>query len=263
MNSGIESTLFPVVEVPAIGSPTEVDTKEIDDTGYKFIVRTDTNAVLGCVTDEYRMVTNQQVLDAALPILESHNAELKEAISFGDGERTTWKWIIPDVQVKVKEGDYVTPEIIIRNSYDSSLQVHVLAGAFRLVCSNGLVIGTVISKHNHKHSIYNTHLDKLDEAIEGTVRTTTDIFGKDFPILCDTKVREKHIVKMIELFPSTMSEFIVQYMIANRPDTYWDLLNVGTYIATHKMRRANHATHKLENSVYPSISKWAKNVAQA
>ena len=34
----LTETLFPVKEVPAIGSPIEVDDKEIDSTGYKFIV---------------------------------------------------------------------------------------------------------------------------------------------------------------------------------------------------------------------------------
>jgi len=264
----LENTLFPVKEEPAYweqikknkGNGTSV--REMS-TPYKFIVREDTGKVLSCMTDDYRMVTNQEVINTAQPILEKHGGELKEAISFGDGERTTWKWIIPDVKVKVQKNDFVSPEIIIRNSYDGSLQVHVLSGAFRLVCSNGLVIGTVISKHNHKHSIYNSSLNKLDEAIEQTVNTTTKIFGEDFPILCDTNIREKHILELIKLFPSTMSEFIVQYLVANKPETYWDLLNVGTYIASHKMKRQNHATHKLENNVYPNISKWAKQVAKA
>ena len=161
------------------------------------------------------------------------------------------------------ENDYVNPEIIIKNSYDASLQVHVLSGAFRLVCSNGLVIGIVISKHNHKHSVNNLSLDHLDNAIEQTVLTTKKIVKDDFPLLCDTKIQENHIIKAIELFPSTMSEFIVQYLVANKPTTYWDLLNVCTYIATHRMNRTYNTTHQLETNVYPKVSKWAKSVAQA
>ena len=221
----IKNALFPVKEYPANFAYNEKNNNDKWnvklDTGYKFIVREDTGDVLSCMTNDYRTVTNKQVIDTAKPILKAHGAKLKEAVTFGEGQRTTWKWIIPDVKVKVMKDDYVSPEIIIRNSYDGSLQVHVLSGAFRLVCSNGLVIGTVISNHNHKHSVYNNSLDKLDEAIEGTVTTTTKIFGEDFPTLCDTNVRENHIIKMIELFPSTMSEFIVQYLVANKPKTYY------------------------------------------
>ena len=54
------------------------------------------------------------------------------------------------------------PEIIIKNSYDGSLQVHILAGAFRLVCSNGLIIGITLGKKNYRHFQNNSNLDKLE-----------------------------------------------------------------------------------------------------
>ena len=262
----LNNTLFPVTEVPAIGkfpknkNYTQESTK---DTGYKFIMREDTGTILSCVTDDYKLVKNQDIIKTAKPLLKSHGAKLKEAASLGDGQRTIWKWIIPGVTVKVDKNDELHPEIIIKNSYDSSLGVHVLSGAFRLVCSNGLVIGTVISQHNHKHSVYNQSLSKLNETIESTLNTTGKIFGEDFPILLETKIKDKDILNVVKLFPSTMSEFIVQYLVANKPTTYWDLLNVCTYIASHKMKRTYSSTHRLENDIYPNITKWAKKVAQA
>jgi len=256
----IESTLFPVVEVPAIGkfpknaNYTKEDTKA---TGYKFIMREDTGQILSCMTDEYKLVPNQEIIDTATPILKKHKAKLVEAVSLGDGQKTTWKWIIPGVKIEVSRGDLINPEIIIKNSYDGSLQVHILSGAFRIVCSNGLIIGTIIDKFNYKHSIGNLNLLKLDEAIERTIEDTVNT-GKEFPLLKDTKLRQTHIIKLIELFPSTMSEFITQYLIANKPKNYWDLFNVATYISTHKMNRKYNSTHQLESQIYPNISKWAK-----
>jgi len=252
--------LFPVVEVPAIGkfpknaNYTKEDTKA---TGYKFIMREDTGQILSCMTDEYKLVPNQEIIDTATPILKKHKAKLVEAVSLGDGQKTTWKWIIPGVKIEVSRGDLINPEIIIKNSYDGSLQVHILSGAFRIVCSNGLIIGTIIDKFNYKHSIGNLNLLKLDEAIERTIEDTVNT-GKEFPLLKDTKLRQTHIIKLIELFPSTMSEFITQYLIANKPKNYWDLFNVATYISTHKMNRKYNSTHQLESQIYPNISKWAK-----
>ena len=92
---------------------------------------------------------------------------------------------------------------------------------------------------------------------EQTIEKTVQV-GEEFPILKDTKLKQSHIIKLIELFPSTMSEFITQYLIANKPKTYWDLFNVATYINTHKMNRKYNSTHKLEAQIYPNISKWAK-----
>ena len=252
----LESTLFPVIEVPAVGIPT-TDGKEIDDTGYKFIVREDTGKVLSCMTNDYRLVNNQEIISAAEPILKQHNAQLKEAVSFGDGQQTTWRWIIPDVKIEISKGDLISPEIIIKNSYDGSLQVHILSGAFRLVCSNGMIIGNIIEKYNYKHNIGNINLDKLDESIENTIIHARKV-GEEFPMLKDKKLKQKHIIKLIELFPSTMSEFITQYLIANNPKNYCDLFNVATYINTHKMNRKYNSTHQLESRIYPNISTWAK-----
>ena len=95
----LTETLFPVKEVPAIGSPVEIDDKEIDSTGYKFIVREDTGDVLSCMTDEYRLVTNEDLMKTTKPILKSakskgalkafETARKKEDIVF---ERTLTKF---------------------------------------------------------------------------------------------------------------------------------------------------------------------------
>ena len=127
----LADTLFPVKEVPAVF---KMDNKQLKQhTGHKFIVREDTGDVLSCMTSEYRMVKNKEIIDIAQPILKQHDAELIEAITLGEGQKTVWKWRIPGYTIKISDGDLLNPEIIIKNSYDGSLQVHILAGAFRLV----------------------------------------------------------------------------------------------------------------------------------
>jgi len=254
----IESTLFPVKEYPAnfaYNSESGISDVKLD-TGYKFIVREDTKQVLSCMTDEYKLVHNSDIIKAANPILKQHKAILREAVSLGDGQRTVWKWTMPKSVIEISQGDTMNPEIIIKNSYDGSLQVHILSGAFRLVCSNGMIIGNIIEKHNYKHNVGNVNLDNLEEVIVDVIEKTEEE-GRQLPLLKDTKLRQSHIIKLIELFPSTMSQFITQYMIANKPKTYWDLYNVATYINTHKMNRKYNTTHQLENKLYSSVKKWA------
>jgi hypothetical protein len=256
---GIDATLFPIKEYPAnFAFNSEAGISDVNvDTGYKFIVREDTGQVLSCMTNDYRTITNNELMETALPILKDNGAVLKEAISFGEGQKSIWKWRIPDIKIEVGEGDLINPEIIIKNSYDGSLQVHILAGAFRLICSNGLVIGITLGSRNYRHNQNNINLDKLDEAIKETITHTRNV-GENFPKLKETELEEKHIVKLIELFPSTMSEYMVDYLVANKPKNYWDLLNCATWITTHKMKRLYQSTHKLEQQIYPNISRWAK-----
>ena len=256
----IEQTLFPVKEVPAYFEHTTNNnklSKELE-TGHKFIVREDTNKVLSCMTNDYKLVDNKQIIDTATPILKQHKAELKEAVSLGDGQKTVWKWIIPDVKMQVAKDDFMNPEIIIKNSYDGSMQVHILSGAFRLVCSNGMIIGNVINKHNYRHNINSLNIDNLDESIENTIIQARKV-AEEFPMLKDKKLRQKHIVELIKLFPSTMSEFITQYLIANKPKDYWDLFNCATYLTSHKMNRKYNTTHRLESQIYPNVTKWARS----
>ena len=263
----LRDTLFPVKEVPAIGKfPKNMNytDEETKTTGWKFILREDTGQILSCMTNEYKMVTNKQIIDIAKPVLKKHKAELVEAVSLGDGQKTVWKWRIPDYTIKIAEGDDLNPEIIIKNSYDGSLQVHILAGAFRLVCSNGMVIGITLGQKNYRHSVNNINLnkDKIESVIEKTINHTMDV-GKEFEILANTKLNEKHIIKLVELFPFQMSEYLVQYLVANKPTNYWDLLNTSTYLSTHKMKREYQSTHKLETDIYPKIKKWAETAAKA
>jgi|TARA_R100000789_G_C3017689_1_gene152786 hypothetical protein len=258
----LSSTLFPVKEVPATMVNEKGELNHIGSTGYKFIVREDTEQVLSCMTDEYRMVTNKELTDVATPILEKHNAVLTEAISLGDGQKTVYKWKIPDIKIKIAEDDIMNPEIIIKNSYDGSLQVHILAGAFRLVCSNGMIIGVTLGHKNYKHSINNINLDHMDEAVEKTIDHSIEV-GSEFEFLANTVLDDRDIVRLVELFPSQMSEFLVQYLIANRPSDYWGLLNAATFLATHHMKRHYQSTHNLETKIFPNIKKWADKAAQA
>ena len=257
-------TLFPVKEVPATYSfNEEAGISDVNqNTGYKFIVREDNNKVLSCMTNEYKLVTNKEIIDTAAPLMNKHRAILEESTVLADGQKSVWKWRIPHMTIKVAENDLLNPEIIIKNSYDGSLQVHIMAGAFRIVCSNGLVIGVTLGQKNYKHSVNNKNLDFLDEAIDNTIDYSLSV-GKEFELLAETKLDEKHIIKLVEMFPSQMSQFLVEYLVARKPQNYWDLLNAGTFLATHKMRREYQSTHKTEQEIFPSVTKWAKAVAEA
>ena len=64
----IEQTLFPVTETPAVFPD---DPSGYISTGYKFIVREDTGKVLSCMSNDYKLVDNNQIIDAAKPILKA------------------------------------------------------------------------------------------------------------------------------------------------------------------------------------------------
>ena len=255
MNGNINDIMFPVKEMPATFKRDDGQTKQ--HTGYKFIVREDTNDVLSCVTNNYKLVTNKTVDKASANVIKKEGGKLKEVRTFGNGARSVVTWEFPDHKVNISESDGLTPEIVWQNSYDGTVGLNILAGAFRLICTNGAIIGVLADKYKNKHSIYNVALEDIEGVIEETIRKTKRLMKDEFPILYDTQVKEKHIVELLKLFPITASDYITQHLLANRPRNLWDLFNAGTNVATHGMDRKMESTHKLESKIYKLVKSMA------
>ena len=222
--SQLNDVMFPVIEIPA-----------------NFTLNKETTA--------------SQVL-GYLP--EKSGGKVKEVKSLSNGAKSIMTWNFPKEKVNIGKNDDLTPEIIIKNSYDGTVGLNILAGAFRLICSNGLVIGIIAENYKNKHSVYNVALDDIESVIKRTVDKTKLIFKDEFPILKDNKISEKNIINFIKMFPLQANQIITQRLIADRPKTFWDLFNVGTNVLTHNMNRNAESTHNIESRLYNTIKKWAK-----
>jgi DNA anti-recombination protein RmuC len=88
------------------------------------------------------------------------------------------------------------------------------------------------------------------------------IFNDEFPILAETKFQERHLLDFIRLFPEYANTMVTDKIIIENPKTFWDLLNVGTNILTHKMNRNMDSTHNLEGKLYPKVKKMALKEAK-
>ena len=254
LNISERDVLFPVKEIPVMYDVAGKDKAE--NAGYKLIVRKDNDQILSCMTNEYKVVTNKQIMDKAGPILKDQGAILEDIRSFGDGARTKWTYRFPDIKVLVDKGDYVNPQININNSYDGTSEVSAMGGAYRILCENGLVIGYSLSKQGSRHIVWNKSED-IEKLITDVINKTRKVFDNDFPMLIEKEVKEKHVGKIIEMFPGYTMEAMVQYMLAHKPKNYWDLLNAATWTATHVMKRDSETTHKLENNIFDTVKRFA------
>ena len=261
----LQNAMFPVKEMPAVitgGSWSDEYPSSSSNTGYKFIVREDTGKILSCMTNNYKLVKNETIVKYAQPIIKKNGGEIKEVNILSDGAKDHMSWHFPKQVVSIGKNDDLTPEIIINNSYNGTVGVNIIAGAFRLVCSNGAIIGIVAKKYTNKHIKSNVSLDDLESVIEETMNNTKVIFKEEFPILQGTNFKDKHLVDFIKLFPLQANEMVTQSLIANRPKSFWDLFNVGTNVLSHHMNRDRLATHNIEGRLYPAIKKWAEKEAK-
>lgn len=63
------------------------------------------------------------------------------------------------------------PEILLKNSYDGTSSFQLFLGIYRLVCANGLMVGTTYETVRVRH----VGLDAVSKAIDGALRITKQV----------------------------------------------------------------------------------------
>jgi phage/plasmid-like protein (TIGR03299 family) len=100
-------------------------------------VRTDTNAVLGVVSSQYRVLQNREAFAFMDESIREGAAMWETAGSLRGGRRVWMLARIPKT-VQVRRGDEVNPFALLCNGHDGGMAVHILPTTVRVVCNNTL-----------------------------------------------------------------------------------------------------------------------------
>lgn len=117
----------------------------------RVIRRNDTGAALGIVGQRYGIAPNKPIFDmvceAAENTLPRHALQgiaLKEFSSFG-GQYTRFELTFPGLGADIRQLSGSSTQLLFRvgvaNSFNGAGSVRAMAGAYDLVCTNGMVIG--------------------------------------------------------------------------------------------------------------------------
>lgn len=163
--------------------------------GYKANVRSTDRAVLGVVTDSYRIVQNREAF-AFTDALLGEGVRYETAGSLRGGKRI---WLLARLPERYKVlDDDVEPYVCFSNSHDGWSAVRVILTPVRVVCNNTLTLAlngaprTWSTQH-----VGNVH-DRLEEA-----RRTLGLAQAYYETLCDEADRLVNI-------PVNMEELIAQ-----------------------------------------------------
>lgn len=124
--------------------------------GKKALINAETNEPLGIVSSRYRTVTNQEVFSAFDKALVSSGAfDLTDAyvdVKFSHGgARTMVDVILPNHEIEIA-GDKSQLRIAVLNSYDGAWRYSARAGAIRMACMNGQVLGKLAAGYSSVHT---------------------------------------------------------------------------------------------------------------
>ena len=110
----------------------------------KAIINESTGGIIGVVGDKYKVVTNEEVFNAFLNTVVESGIDTDGAtldISFANnGGKTLVDFRFPNHEIDI-DGDKSQLRISTLNSYDGSTRLKARAGALRLACLNGQLIG--------------------------------------------------------------------------------------------------------------------------
>jgi len=260
VNEQLTKTLFEVRETPvpfvneliSMGNG-DMAKPSIDyniETGFKMLIRNDTNEVISVVTNRYKLVRNYELLKVIDNHITEQKATLTSALIFGNA-RTSYVITFDELTQEIN-GENVSPRIMIQNSYDRTDSVKIIGGLFILVCTNGAIIGNVTNNVSYTH-IIGREISAIEEKIDNVISDVLEFSTNTFPRLTDRKVLPDDIINFMGLFPQIGKDNILNKFKTNKPNTFYDLMQTGTYVLTHKMNRQAEATHRLEEGFISNL----------
>ena len=143
---------------------------------YKAIVRSDTNRIISIVTQNYKLISNELLIDKLLEQLRrtDQKFEIEPHHSFVRDNRMRLHIKFPELFIKDDSDEGISLSLFIHNSYDMSEGIRMFFGGIRSICVNGIVFGNVLAKFYGKHT-KGFNIKHLKRSLENTYNLIPDI----------------------------------------------------------------------------------------
>lgn len=207
------------------------------------VARLDTGAVLAVVSDRYRLVPHQRILeivsDAIAPLdlgpvprgihVDRGGARMRAILKF------------PALAQSLSGLDTICPCLKVENSYDGKSRIAIAIGAFRFVCTNlavgggGVFAGGFVSLHAGDLQI---------EAVASQLASFLEGFDRIVELYRrwqETSLSASFVNVALFAFPIRAKLEIEKRLGIQNAHTVFEAYNVATHYATHEMRSAGAA----------------------
>lgn len=167
--------------------------------GYKVNVRDKDLAVLGIVSDRYRVVQNEEAFAFTDDLLDE-GVQYETAGSLQGGRKV---WILAKMPEKYEIlGDEIEPYFLLMNSHDGSSGFTVAMTPVRVVCSNTLNLALKEAKRIWTSRHTTNVLSRMAEAQETfiKVRSYMDALDGEIERLAEKKLSGKTVMRLLEEF---------------------------------------------------------------
>lgn|SRR5574343_55488 len=233
--------------------------------GFKSIKRQDTGKVLGVVSDRYKPLNNMEVINNITNILNKTNLNYQFGKSFLSPQenKTKMEIVFPDMEIQAKNSKYDDKNqlrLFVNNNFAGKGAVTIEMGFFRLVCTNGMVVGKVENRTAVRHfSNVNNNTVKEFMSFVQSKFTETQTFIKN---LTDMQFNHKSDVESIIMDNDLVAKRYKELVLNTWQDKYegslngWYVLNSFTEVITHNIKQNQFAKQNTLSKLSEEANKW-------
>lgn len=162
------------------------------------LFRSDTQAALGIVSKDYKVVQPVEVMEFFRDLTELHGMKLSTAGSLYGGKRF-WALAETGSTTEAFKGDVTAGYLLLVTSVDSTIATIAKLTSTRVVCSNTL---SAALKGQSKNMVRKTHAAVWDpESVKiemGLVDESWDVFSKSLKRLAEVEVTDKFVREYLQ-----------------------------------------------------------------
>jgi len=202
------------------------------------VVRTDKSIPLTVVSNRYRLIPHQQILDVVERALEPLDLGPVPRGIYVDrrGARMRAVFKFPSLATAVLGKDEVCPCLKIQNTYDAQSRITVHIGAFRFVCTNlavgggGVFAGGFMSVHAGE-----IRIEEIGKQLVSYL-TGFDAIVELYRAWAERTIISDQLEEILAEFPKRAAVAIRERSGSGGATTVYAAYNAATQFATHEMK---------------------------
>jgi len=228
------------------------------------LVVDETDTVLGTVSNRHTIVQNRELVSALEVAADRCNIDVEPLVGRYRRGRATYEFHVPTLDMRpFGDPSKTTPRITLVNDHSGTGGLKVLSGWYRLVCTNGLTIGTVLHQNTVRHTgeidvlgFVQAAVEKIQDEFEVQGLLARNLWAERHHFVGAEKPREEAVKRVSD--PDKYTPTLVDQIIADtsaRYDSYlrtamhenrreigdnlWALAQAVSQTSTHRMPGAN------------------------
>lgn len=243
----LEKFMFPVVEKEVMhgnvngGIPSNT-------TDYKAIVRKDNNRLISIMKNSYKVVENSEIIKPLLQQLHTLDTSwyIDNSHSYVNDSQMRLQITFPELLYNDGKSD-IALSLFLSNSMDGSCGIKSMWGALRILCSNGMIYGEILSKYYHKHT-KGFDISNLRSQVEATYDKIPVIKHR-----VEQMQNSKVTKDLWQLIENKLGKGVCKY-VKEREKEYkkaqdqWALYNILTYYISHLVKQQLRAKYQQDVS---------------